>query len=198
MVWVANPSLQFKTLSDVLTYARANKDKLLVAHGGTGTLPDLIQQAFIRKHDIQVQVIPYKTNPQANVDTMAGHVHVTVDNMSSVAPFVKQDQLTPLAVTTKQRSQLLPNVPSWLENDLGPFEVSGWYGFVVAKGTPRNVVEKLNAAINSAIQSPETKKVLDDLGMQFSPQTPAEFGDFMRSEYDKFGRLIQQIGVQPQ
>lgn len=198
MVWVANPSLKIRTLADMVAYAQANKGKLLIAHGGVGTLPDLIQQAFIRKHGLDVQIVPYKTNPQADVDTMAGHVHVTVDNMSSVAPFIKQDQLTPLAVTTKSRSNLLPDVPSWLEGGMGPFEVSGWYGFVVPKGTPRDVIEKLNGAINAAIQTPEAKKVLDELGMQFSPQTPAEFDRFMRSEYEKFGKLVQEIGLEPQ
>lgn len=198
MVWVANPSLGFKTLADLSAYAQKNPGKLLVAHGGAGTLPDLIQQAFLRKNKLEAQIVPYKTSPQGDVDTVAGHVHVTVDNMSSVSPFVKQGQLTALAVTTKTRSKLLPDVPSWLETEQGPFDVSGWYGFVVPKGTPPEIITALNKAINAAIQTPEVKTRLDELGMQFAPQTPGEFRDFMHSEYKKFGDLIKQIGLEPQ
>jgi tripartite-type tricarboxylate transporter receptor subunit TctC len=111
---------------------------------------------------------------------------------------VRQKQLTALAVTTKKRSALLPEIPSWLEDGSGPFDVSGWYGFVVPKGTPHEVIDTLNKAINTAIQTPEVKTRLDEWGMQFAPQTPDEFRDFMHSEYDKFGQLIKQMGLEPQ
>jgi tripartite-type tricarboxylate transporter receptor subunit TctC len=198
MVWVANPDLGFKTLADMVAYAHRNPGKLLVSHSGAGTLPYLIEEAFIRKNNLDVQIVPYKTAPQADLDTMAGHVHIGVDNMTSVSPFVRQKQLTALAVTTKKRSALLPEIPSWLEDGSGPFDVSGWYGFVVPKGTPHEVIDTLNKAINTAIQTPEVKTRLDEWGMQFAPQTPDEFRDFMHSEYDKFGQLIKQMGLEPQ
>ena len=195
MVWVSHPSRGFKSLKDVIAHARAHPGKLNVGNPGNGSFGHLLQEALRKKHDLDIALVPFKTTPQAITETLAGRVDLCVDNVSNLLPHITQGKLTPVAVTSRQRSSALPAVASWLEDGTGDFEAVAWYAFMAPKGTPHSVIQKLNADITAAIDSPAAQKYLASTGASFVPRSPAKVRDFIQGELDKYGAIARSANI---
>jgi tripartite-type tricarboxylate transporter receptor subunit TctC len=197
-VFAANPKMGFKSMGDLIAYGKQHPDALKFGNPGNGSAGYLLQEAFLRKHGIKALLVPFSSAPQANMGAMQGTVDVTVDNASSLAGFISDGTLPPLAVTTDKRSASIPNVPSWLEDGSGPFAASAWYLFLAPKGTPDEVVNKLNVSFNRALADPTVQQRLKDLGGTFEPLSPAETRSFIASELEKYGNVVKEIGLTPE
>jgi len=195
MVWASNPSRGFKSLKDVISYAKANPGKLNVGNPGNGSFGHLLQEALRKKHNIDITLVPFKATPQAITETLAGRVDLCVDNISNLMPYISQGKLTPLAVTSRQRSSALPAVSSWLEDGSGDFEAVAWYAFMAPKGTPQAVIQKLNADITAAIEGPAAQKYLQSTGAQFVPRSPGKVRDFIQGELEKYGSIAKSANI---
>jgi tripartite-type tricarboxylate transporter receptor subunit TctC len=195
MVWVSHPARGFKSLKEVVAFAKANPGKLNVANPGNGSFGHLLEEALRKKHDIDIALIPFKTTPQAMLETLAGRVDLCVDNISNLMPHISQGKLVPLAVTSRQRSSALPTVPSWLEDGSGDFEADAWYAFMAPKGTPPHIVQTLNAAITAAIEAPTARKYLQATGAQFVERSPAKVREFIQGELDKYGAIVKRSNI---
>lgn len=195
MVWASHPARGFKSLKDVVAFAKANPGKLMVGNPGNGSFGHLLQEALRKKHGIDITLVPFKTTPQAMTETLAGRVDLCVDNVSNLLPHLKDGKLAALAVTSRQRSSALPNVASWLEDGTGDFEAVAWYAFMAPKGTPQAIVQKLNADITAAIQSPAAQKYLQAAGAQFQPRTPEQVREFIQAELGKYGPIAKGANI---
>jgi tripartite-type tricarboxylate transporter receptor subunit TctC len=128
---------------------------------------------------------------------VSGAVDISVDNMSTMSGLIG-DKFTALAVTSQNRAQRFPNVPSWMEDGAGPFPAIAWYAFMAPKGTPAPIVERLNKLINEATQSPVAWQRLVALGAEFSPMSSAQLKAFIAAELEQYGQIVREAGIQPQ
>ncbi len=195
MVWVAHPGKSFKSLRDVVDYAKGNRDKLTFANSGSGSFSHLLEEAFKKKHAVDVLLVPLKTTPQAIIETVSGRMEVCVDNISNLAPHISSGKLVALAVTSRERAASMPNVPSWLEDGTGDFEAEAWYAFMAPKGTPPAIVQKLNAEFTAAIQEAKAQQYLQSVGARFDPLSPAKLREFMQGELDKYGAIARSAKI---
>jgi tripartite-type tricarboxylate transporter receptor subunit TctC len=144
---------------------------------------------------IDIVHVPYKGSGPAIIDLLAGQIVMNFDAMSSVVNYLHQGRMRALAVTTQARDPQLPNVPALREAGLKDFDVTNWYGVVAPAGTPREIVQKLNAEINRIVQMPDTKAKLDELGTRLNPMSPEQFTQFLQAEIAKYAKVVKQTGV---
>src|SRR2546422_33407 len=166
LVLAVNPNVPVKSVQEFIAYARANPNKLNYASSGSGTITHLAAALFISQMGLQMQHIPYKGSAPALADVVAGQVQMMIDTINTVAPYAKDNRLRALAIAITRRSALLPDVPT-LEQaaNLPGFEMSAWQGMVVPAATPSEIVARLNAEVNKALQSP-------DLRARLAPRRP--------------------------
>jgi tripartite-type tricarboxylate transporter receptor subunit TctC len=141
--------------------------------------------------------VPYRVVAAALTDLLSGQVQVVFDATPSSLPHIRAGKLRPLAVTTAKRQEILPDVPA-VDEFLPGYEARGWYGVVVPKATPREIVEKLNKEINAALADPNIKKRLTDLGGAVFAGSPADFGKFIADETEKWGKVVKSAGIKPE
>jgi tripartite-type tricarboxylate transporter receptor subunit TctC len=195
MVWAAHPARGFRNLKDVVAFSKANPGKLMIGNPGNGSFGHLLQEALRKKHGIDITLVPFKTTPQAITETLAGRVDLCVDNVSNLMAHIQQGKLAAVAVTSRQRSSVLPDVASWLEDGTGDFEAVAWYAFMAPKGTPQAIVHKLNADIVAAVQAPAAQKYLQSVGAQYQPRTPEKVREFIQAELDKYGPIAKAANI---
>ena len=194
-IMVVNPSLPAKTVPEFIAYAKANPGKINYVSGGNGTTPHLTAELFQMMTSITITHVPYRSSTQALSDVIGGQAQVMFDAIATSIAHVKAGELRALGVTTAARSAVLPDVPSIGEFVRG-YEANSWLGIVAPKGTPKDIVEKLNNEINAALADPEMKKQLSDIGTEPMPtMTPVEFGKFIIVETAKWGKVVKFAGV---
>jgi tripartite-type tricarboxylate transporter receptor subunit TctC len=193
-VMEVNPSVPAKTVAEFIAYAKANPGKINWATSGNGTSVHLSGELFKMMTGVQITHIPYKGSAPALTDMIAGTVHVMFDNMPSSLPHIQAGKLRALAVTTSKRSDALPDVPTVAETVPG-YEASAFFGMSAPKGTPPEIIDKLNKEINAALADPKVKARLADLGGILIPGTPADFGNVVAEETDKWAKVIKAGGV---
>ena len=193
-VMEVNPSVPAKTVAEFIAYAKANPGKINWATSGNGTSVHLSGELFKMMTGVQITHIPYKGSAPALTDMIAGTVHVMFDNMPSSLPHIQGGKLRALAVTTSKRSDALPDVPTVAETVPG-YEASAFFGMSAPKGTPPEIIDKLNKEINAALADPKVKARLADLGGIVIPGTPADFGNVVAEETDKWAKVIKAGGV---
>jgi tripartite-type tricarboxylate transporter receptor subunit TctC len=193
-VMEVNPSVPAKTVAEFIAYAKANPGKINWATSGNGTSVHLSGELFKMMTGVQITHIPYKGSAPALTDMIAGTVHVMFDNMPSSLPHIQAGKLRALAVTTSKRSDALPDVPTVAETVPG-YEASAFFGMSAPKGTPPEIIDKLNKEINAALADPKVKARLADLGGIVIPGTPADFGNVVAEETDKWAKVIKAGGV---
>lgn len=198
MVWAANPGKGFKSLPDLIAYARAHPGALTMGNPGPGSYGHLLEEALKQRNGIEALVVPFKSAPAAINDVVGGFVDVCVDNISNLSGLLADGKLTALAVTSRERVTTLPQAASWLEDGTGPFEASAWYAFMAPKGTPRAVIDKLNAVINEAIAAPSVQPRWVELNAQTRLFTPDELRGFIKDELSKYGALAAAAKITPQ
>ena len=193
-VMEVNPDVPAKTVAEFIAYAKANPGKVNWATSGNDTSVHLSGELFKLMTGVQMANIPYKGSAPALTDLIAGTVQVIFDNMPPSLPHIRAGKLRALAVTTATRSDALPDVPTVAETVPG-YEASAFYGMGVPKGTPPEIIDKLNKEINAALADPNVKARLADLGGMLIPGSPADFGKLVAAETEKWAKVIKDGGV---
>ena len=193
-VMTVHPSIPAKSVPEFIAYAKANPNKINWATSGNGTSVHLSGEMFKMMTGVEFQHVPYRGSAPAITDLLAGTVHVIFDNMPSILPHIKAGKLNALAVTTAKRSDALPDTPTVAET-VKDYEASAFFGMGVPKGTPPEVIAKLNQAINAALADEKIKKQLADLGGMLIPGTPDDFGKVVASETAKWAHVVKTAGV---
>lgn len=186
--------LKITTLADLVAYAKANPAKLNFGSGGNGSAGHLAGEMFKRAAGIFAVHIPYNGGNPAQLALLSGQVDFNFDNLATAAANIKAGRLKALAVTTAQRSNALPDIPSMGET-LKDFEIDTWWGLVAPAATPRDVVDRLNKAFVAALQAPETKTRFAQLMAEPVGNTPEQFGAFMKKELTRYESVVKASGA---
>ena len=186
--------LKIETLADLIAYAKANPGKLNYGSGGNGSAGHLAGEMFKRDAGIYAVHIPYNGGNPAQLALLSGQVDFNFDNLATAAPNIRSGKLKALAVTTLGRSPALPDVPP-VADTLKGFAIDTWWGIVGPAGMPREVVQKLNQAFVAALQAPETKTRFTTLMAEPVPNSPDEFGAFMKAELAKYEKIVKASGA---
>src|SRR5579863_1980523 len=189
-----NPSVPVKTIPELIAYAKANPGKLSFASAGIGTASHLAGQLFNKMAGVNFQHVPYRGDGPAMADLIAGQVQVGFATMTASIGYIRAGRLRALAVTTLQRSDALPDIPS--VSDFVPgFEASSWFGVAAPAGTPAEIVDRLNREINAGLADATIKARLADMGGMLLAGSPADFGRLIAAETDKWGKVIREAGI---
>jgi len=186
--------LRIQTLADLIAYAKKNPGKLNYGSGGNGSAGHLAGEMFKQGAGIFAVHIPYNGGNPAQLALLSGQVDFNIDNLATASANIKAGKLKPLAVTTAQRSPLLPGVPAMAETIKG-FEVDTWWGLVAPAGTPHEVIDRLNAAFTEALRAPETQQRFAQLMAEPVPTTPAQFGQLMARERARYEPVVKRSGA---
>jgi len=193
-VMEVHPSVPAKTVAEFIAYVKANPDKVNVASSGNGTSIHLSGELFKMMTGIKMTHVPYKGSAPMLTDLLGGQVQITFDNLPSSIQHIKAGKLRALAVTTAKRSDELPDVPTVAETVPG-YEASAFFGFGVPHGTPKEIVDRLNAEINLALKDPAILAKLKDLGGTPIPGSPADFGKLVADETAKWEKVVHAANL---
>jgi tripartite-type tricarboxylate transporter receptor subunit TctC len=196
-VLLVNPSLPAKSGLEFIEYAKANPGKINMASSGTGNLSHLSGELFRMMTGIEVVHVPYRGSPAAHSALMAGDAHVMFDATGSALPQIQSGRLRALGVTGKARLRVLPDVP--LIGDVVPgYAVTGWLGIGVPKGTPAEIVERLNREVNAVLADPAVKARMAEIGSEIFTGSPADFGKLVAEETEKWAKVVKFAGIKPE
>jgi tripartite-type tricarboxylate transporter receptor subunit TctC len=194
---VARPDAPYKNVTEMIQWAKANPGKMTIGTTSNGGLPHMSFELLAHMSGFKFLNVPYKGNAPIVTDITGGRLDLGVNAYTSIAALADAGKLKVLGITHPVRDPALPNLPALSESVPG-YAASGWFGFVAPAGTPHDIVHKLNDEINRAIRLPEVQKSMSTLGLIPQTGTPEDFGRLLKSDYDKFGKLVKDIGYQPQ
>lgn len=194
-VVVVNPQRPYKTIKEMVEFARANPNQMRYCTAGNGSAGHLVMLAFLEATGLKMEHVPYKGLGPGLTDLVGGVVDVTIGSASAVMQLALNGQLRALAVTSPTRMAAYPDLPTIAETAAPGFDVRPWYGIAVPAATPPAVVARLNKEINAIITSDAMRTKLDQQGVEPMPMTPQEFGAFIKSEVALWGKLIKAAGV---
>ncbi|HUI97341.1 MAG TPA: tripartite tricarboxylate transporter substrate binding protein [Xanthobacteraceae bacterium] len=192
---VVPASSPFKSMRDVVAFAKQNPGKLNVAHTGLGGLPHLTIELLKARAGIDVVGVPYKSGGESVTAVLAGQVDMTIEGITILLPLIRDGKLRALAVTSRTRTPLAPDLPTMIEAGVPDYEVTTFNGVAAPAGTPDAIVQKLNAAINDGMQTPDIQSRLLALGAVSKPNAPAEFAAFMAAEHRKWSQLAASAHI---
>jgi tripartite-type tricarboxylate transporter receptor subunit TctC len=196
-VMEVNPSVPAKNVAEFIAYAKANPGKVNFASGGAGTSVHMSGELFKMMTGIDMVHVPYRGAAPAVTDLIAGQVQVVFDNLPGSIEYIRAGKLRALAVTTALRSEALPDVPTVAAYVPG-FEASAWFGIGAPKGTPAEIVGRLNREINAGLVDPKLRARLVDLGGMLIAGPPAQFGKLIADETEKWAKVVKFAGVKPE
>jgi len=194
-VMVVHPSLGVSTVKEFLAVAKRKPGEIFFASSGNGSSQHLVGALFMEMAGVKLTHVPYKGSNAAMQDLLGGQVKVSFVGMPNAIPNLASGKLKALAVTTRKRSSDLPGVPTMDEAGVKGYEATIWLGMLAPKGTPREIVEKLNADIRKVLADPEANKLMHKAGVEVSTSTPAEFEALMQSELDRWGQVVRETGA---
>jgi tripartite-type tricarboxylate transporter receptor subunit TctC len=194
-VLVVNPSLPVNSVQELIAYAKANPGKINFASSGSGTSIHLSGEMFRTITGVDITHVPYKGSAPALTDLMGGQVQIMFDNLPSSLAFIKAGKLKALAVTSATRATALPDVPTMVEAGVPGFEASSWFGMLAPAGTPREIVNKVNADVNKWLSSPEAKEKLAQQGAIAAGGTPEDFANHIAAETAKWAKVVKASGA---
>ena len=194
-VIIGHPSVAARTQRELLALAKARPGKLSIAHGGNGTAMHLSAALFAQMADVKLVEVPYRGSGPAALDVLSGQVPLGVVDLPSALQHIKAGKLTAFAVTSPQRLPMLPDVPTVSEAGLSGYDSTGWFGVVAPAGTPPEVVARLNAEITGALNEEANKTAMRNLGAEPAPSTPEAFEAYIRSESQKWARVIKTANI---
>jgi len=195
LILITQPNSGIDSVSKLIDMAKAKPGAIAYASGGAGAGAHLSGELLKYLTKIELNHIPYKGNAPALNDVLAGQVPIMFDTITTALPHVKAGKLKALAVTSRKRSSLAPDVPTMIEAGLPDFEIYAWYLMLAPKGTPPEVLKRLNAEINKAMQDPEVRDRLGKQGVDFVGGTPEEADKFLRSEVERWARVAKTTGM---
>jgi len=195
LILVVNPSLPVRSLKELIALARARPGEMNYGSGGVGTTPHLSGELLATMARLKLVHIPYKGEGPAIVDVLAGHLPFMFTNVTASSVHVQSGRMRALAVTGPQRAPAVPGVPTLAESGLPGFEVVGFFGVMAPAGTPREIVAQLNTEIGKVLARPDIRERFASQALEPGNQTAEQFGDYLRSEAVKWGKLIRDAGI---
>ena len=193
-VLYVNPKLPVKTVADLVAYAKANPQSMNFSSSGNGGLPHMAGEMFNSAAGVKITHVPYKGSAPSVNDVVGGQAQLTFEAVAIGLPQVKSDRLRALATTSTERMAVLPDTPTVAETIPG-FNVKNWFGIAVPAGTPTDRIARLQKSIVSALRQADMIKTLAGLGVEPVGDTPAQFGAYIKSEADRWQKLIDQSGI---
>jgi tripartite-type tricarboxylate transporter receptor subunit TctC len=197
-VLVASPKSGLKTVQDLVAKAKASPGSVNVASPGVGSGGHLASELFESQGGVDFTHVPYKGTGPAMTDLLGGQVDILFGTILSVMPHIESGALVPIAVTIRERVPAIPNVPTIAESGLPNYESSSWNGLLVPAGTPKPIVDKLNASIRKALAVDSVKAALAKDGAQPAPTSPDEFRSFLDNEIKKWSAVIKAANIKPE
>ena len=197
MTLLARKDFPAANFQEMVTYIKANKDKINLATAGLGAVSQLCGMMFQRAIGVQLTEVPFQGTAPAMNALLGGQVDVMCDQTTQTVPQIKAGSVKLYGVTTKNRVKVLPNAPTLAEQGLKDFEVVVWHGIYAPKGTPKPIIDKMNAAVRTALKDPDVVKRMDDLGAEIVPDatnTPEALHTWLNSEINKWGPVIKAGG----
>jgi tripartite-type tricarboxylate transporter receptor subunit TctC len=194
-VLVVNPRVPAQSIAEFTAYARANPGKLNYASNGAGSAAQLAAAMYETMAGVKMVHVPYKGIAPALTDLLGGEVQLMFGTVVALVPHIQAGRLRALAVTGKKRSALLPEVPTLRESGLPEYEAGSWYGIEAPAGTPRAIIDRLNAVMVKALRQPEVAKRLATEGAEVIGSTPEEFGAHIKAEGERVGRIVRAAGI---
>ena len=195
MLLAASPTTSLKSVRDLIDFAKQHPGKMFNASSGNGTPGHVGFELFKFMTGTQIVHVPYKGGAAGIADLISGQVQVMLESTNSITPFVKAGRVRALAVTSPKRAPALPDVPTVAEAGVPGYELTTWAGIVGPVGLPQPIVARLNAELNKAAASPAFKDKATAIGSEPLSGTPEQFGQFIRSEFTKWGEVIKRSGV---
>jgi tripartite-type tricarboxylate transporter receptor subunit TctC len=198
MVLITRKGFPAETLKDFVAYAAANPSKVSFGSAGTGSISHLTYLLFISLTKTEIQHVPYRGLSQAVNDLLGGQIDMMFDQVVSATPYIVSGGVKPIAVTAPARAAALPNVPSSTEAGLPALHTIAWTALFLPKGTPKPIIERMNAAVGEAMRDQGIARRMAELGSDLPPpdeRTPAALGKLVRAEIDKWVPLVQAAGI---
>ena len=192
---VVNPTLPVKSVAELIAAAKAKPDGFSYASTGNGSSNHISMELFKSLAGVKIVHIPYKGSAPAVTDLLGGQVHLMFDNVPNVLPHVKSGRLTALAQTGAKRSPLIPDIPTVAEAGVPGYEVTVWFGLVAPTGTPREVIQKLNAEVVRILAMPDVRERFLAQGVEPVGSTPEQFADHIRGQMAKWAKVVADAGV---
>ena len=189
-----NPSIPARSVPEFIAYARANPGKLILGSAGIGTPGTVASELFKMKTGLDLPVVQYRGGAPAVADLLGGHVQAMFDSIAGSIEHIRAGRLRGLAIASATRSELLPDIPIMADYVPG-VEASAWFGIVAPKNTPAVIVDKLNREINATLADPRMKARFADLGFTVLPGSPAEFGQFIAEDTEKWRKVVKFAGL---
>ena len=193
-VIVVNPSLPVKNMQELVAYGKNNE--LSLATGNASGV--VMSETLARQVGWRLLRVPFKSNPQAMTEVVAGRVQSMFTDIAAASAQIKAGTLRPIVVTSKARSALMPDLPTIAETAVADYDLSGWIGLFSPAGTPKPVVDKLNAEVTKALNTPDIRQKLLDLGAEPSPMPVADYAAWVQQEVNKWTKLVKEAGIQPE
>ena len=194
-ILVIHPGLPAKNLKEFIELARANPGKYNYASAGTGSGTHLAAELLKLQTKIDIVHVPYKGTGPALTDLLGGQINMMVSTFASALPHVKSGRMRALGVTTAKRSPAAPDVPTLIEGGVAGYDYSTWYGLLAPAGTPKPVIDMLNASTRKVLARDDIKQKLESQGVDPIVNTPAEFSAYMKSETEKWGKVVKATGA---
>jgi tripartite-type tricarboxylate transporter receptor subunit TctC len=198
LILVTHPSLPVRTPQDLIELIRSRPGAMNYGSGGVGTTPHLSAELMAAMAKLKLVHVPYKGEAPAITDVLAGHVPFMFSNVTASNPHVQAGKLRALAVTGRSRAPAVPGVPTMDESGLRGFEVLGFFGVMAPAGTPRAIVTRLNAEIAKVLARPGTRERFAAQALEPGAMSAEQYGDYIKAEAEKWGRLIREAGIKPQ
>ena len=195
LVLMVRPDSPFKSIKDIVDAAKAKPGYLTYAHGGTGGSHHLAAEMFKARAGEFITNIPYKGGAPAAIDLMGGQVDMMFEQMYAASANIRAGKLRPLGITSLKRSPLFPDVPTMAEQGYPGFEISNWQGFIAPAGTPRPIIDALNEVTNKALADPAIREQMLNQGNELGGGTPDQFAVFMKSEAERWSKLVRGAGI---
>ena len=193
---VANPAQPFKTVKELIAYAKANPGKVNFGSSGSGSSVHLSGELFKSMAKVDMVHVPYKGSAPAMTDLLGNQISVMFDNMPSAIQHVRSGKLRPIAVTTAKRSPELPDVPTIAEAGVPGYEATSWFGMWAPVKTPADVQQKIHAALVKVLKNPAVIKKIEDQGGDVVIDTQAQFDAYIKAEAAKWGKVVKESGAQ--
>ena len=195
LVLAVHPSLPVNTVQEFIAYAKANPDKLTYGSAGNGNVTHLGAFMVLQNQGLSAVHAPYKGSAPALTDLVGGQTQFTTDTVNSALPFIRDKRLKALAVTSLKRSAVLPDVPTLNETVMPGFEVGAWQGMLVPSKTAPDIVKRLNTEVLKALAAPDVRAKLAVQGAEPLGSTPAEYGSYIKSEIERWTRVVKLTGA---
>ena len=197
LVIVVHPSVQAKTLQEFIALAKSQPGKLNYASSGQGTPYHMAGELFKTMAGVDVVHVPYRNSGEARSGVIGGQVQMMIDAVPAMAPNVGESQVRALATTGKARSSVMPNIPTVIEAGVPGYEATIWLGLMAPAGTPKPIIDKLNASVNAAVKRPDIVKLWTDQGAIPLSMTPEQFDKFLRGDIVKWAEVVKKFGDKP-